>query len=426
MRILIAILTLISTGYSLAQEVSLIKGRVTDTEGHPVANASVKVLSEPGGTVTDKDGYFVLSTLEEDFELRFSSIGYKSIIKTFYGIAPKSVLTIDVKMEINITLLKELEVISEKGPETVYAKPDTYLLDFELTGDNFVFLLSFKRKQCLRLVDGNDSILVNIPDPYNSDELYKDCMGNLYLVNADSAYQFYIQPDNSVHFYRGISFSKLETVLKPCILSVGDNFVFDQGMHSLTASYIMINRITHLRKYIQTIRPDTRDLLEAQYLLAKAPSGTGELTSNQLHYRRFIEQKEWLYKSMLPGHNYNPLVYANDSLYIFNHIKDTMYVYTRNGDLIRWSHIFYHKDRRWKRLTFTDENRESVYTVFARSGIFELRKINLQDGSVSAGHKVLEHTYPQKIRIKGNYAYYLYKDKYDYWSNKNFYRQRIN
>jgi hypothetical protein len=39
---------------------------------------------------------------------------------------------------------------------------------------------------------------------------------------------------------------------------------------------------------------------------------------------------------------------------------------------------------------------------------------------------VLEHTYPQKIRIKGNYAYYLYKDKYDYWSNKNFYRQRIN
>jgi hypothetical protein len=411
---------------AFAQKRTEIRGIVTGDDNRPVPNVSVKLLNSIQGAATDASGRFRLETSEENFELRFSSVGFLPLIKSYYGIVPGSSLEVNVRLELNITSLDEFEIVFQKGPEIAYAMPNTYIFDYEMMDDNFLFLLSEKHRQKLRLVNDEDSILMEFADPYHSSQLYKDCMGNIYLVNADSAYQLYFE-NGKPGFLPPISSSQLNTMLRPCILAVGDNFYFEEGVLSLNASYSVINQKTSYRKVLQTIHPGSL-LREREYNREQMSrqSDMGEINKDQLRYARFLQQKEWHFNSLVREQLYNPLVYARDSLYIFNHIKDSLYVFTRDGEVKRAEYIFFHKEKHWRRMTFTDEERKNVYTVFCRSGLFHLREINLATGTVRSGQKLLEHTFPEKIRIKGNYAYYLYKDKFDYWSNKNFYRQRLN
>ena len=70
MKILISICLLISAGLtSYAQEV--LKGRVTDMNGEPVAYANVALLSKAdstviSGTVTDESGTYSLQTMRTE------------------------------------------------------------------------------------------------------------------------------------------------------------------------------------------------------------------------------------------------------------------------------------------------------------------------------------------------------------------------
>lgn len=54
-----------------------VSGRVTNQQGQPVANASVKILAQQGGTTTDKDGKFSIQASDNQI-LVISSVGYLS------------------------------------------------------------------------------------------------------------------------------------------------------------------------------------------------------------------------------------------------------------------------------------------------------------------------------------------------------------
>ena len=85
MKILISICLLISAGLtSYAQEV--LKGRVTDMKGEPVAYANVALLSKAdstvvSGTVTDESGTYSLQA-DEDGTLMVSMLGYETVYLT--------------------------------------------------------------------------------------------------------------------------------------------------------------------------------------------------------------------------------------------------------------------------------------------------------------------------------------------------------
>ena len=85
MKILISLCLLISAGLtSYAQKV--LKGRVTDMKGEPVAYANVALLSKAdstviSGTVTDESGTYSLQT-DEDGILMVSMLGYETVYLT--------------------------------------------------------------------------------------------------------------------------------------------------------------------------------------------------------------------------------------------------------------------------------------------------------------------------------------------------------
>ena len=55
-----------------------VNGNVKDATGEPVIGATVRIVGQNGGAVTDFDGNFVLKC-EEGADLQISSVGYQTV-----------------------------------------------------------------------------------------------------------------------------------------------------------------------------------------------------------------------------------------------------------------------------------------------------------------------------------------------------------
>lgn len=77
--LLIGILILVA-GTTRAQDGQVLKGRIIDTEGQPIAGAVVNVAEQSRIALSDAEGYFSLKNVKLSDEICVSSVGYKSSI----------------------------------------------------------------------------------------------------------------------------------------------------------------------------------------------------------------------------------------------------------------------------------------------------------------------------------------------------------
>lgn len=102
-----ALLVLINSSLTFAQDGVLIRGSVTDESGEPLIGASVSVKGAAIGAVTDLDGKYSLMIPSNDkITLVFSYVGYTS-----QEIQPGSKRTIDVVLKPSDSVLDEVVVI---------------------------------------------------------------------------------------------------------------------------------------------------------------------------------------------------------------------------------------------------------------------------------------------------------------------------
>ncbi len=108
---LIAILFCMIAQTGFAQ--NMIKGKVTDNrDKQALSFASVYIPEQNRGTLTDKDGEFVLTGLPKGkWKIQFSYVGYKTIIKTILVNSPE----IKLNVEMEETALQTEEVVVSGG-----------------------------------------------------------------------------------------------------------------------------------------------------------------------------------------------------------------------------------------------------------------------------------------------------------------------
>jgi TonB-linked SusC/RagA family outer membrane protein len=75
-KFLLTIALILVTGTSWAQGEGILKGRIVDPEGNPIAGAVVNVTEQSRIALSDKDGYFTLKNVKPADELWVSSVGY--------------------------------------------------------------------------------------------------------------------------------------------------------------------------------------------------------------------------------------------------------------------------------------------------------------------------------------------------------------
>ena len=78
----------------------VVKGKVTDSEGHSLPGVNVRVKEVQGGTVCDIDGNFKLSAPREDAVLVFSYIGMATQEVTVKASQKKEIL-VQMKEDVN-------------------------------------------------------------------------------------------------------------------------------------------------------------------------------------------------------------------------------------------------------------------------------------------------------------------------------------
>ncbi len=120
MKVYLFILSLFICGFSYAQ--STISGSVADASNQPIPGASIKIVGEAIGTVTDFNGNFTLSTQKNPpYVIEISSIGFGSQRVDIRTNNQK----VTVKLNEEETKLNEIVVSASRTPERLLESPVT-------------------------------------------------------------------------------------------------------------------------------------------------------------------------------------------------------------------------------------------------------------------------------------------------------------
>ena len=94
MKIYYFILTLFFCSISFAQ--ITVSGSVKDDKNEPIPGANIKVVGESSGTISDRDGKFILKTSKKPpFEIEISSVGF--------GTQKEQITTNNQKVDVALT-----------------------------------------------------------------------------------------------------------------------------------------------------------------------------------------------------------------------------------------------------------------------------------------------------------------------------------
>lgn len=420
----------------IATRAIILKGKVTTQTGVPIENASVINIKEKTGVPTNNLGDYTIK-VSLPVTLTISHLGFQtrevSITEKMIMDSLKDTLIVNIILKAVIRELKPIEVTAERI-KTIYDKPTVNIMDYEFINNNILLLIFENKRFRLKLINyETDSVILSKILNFKSEKFFRDCFNNLQLLSKDSSYQIYVLP-SEIYIYKGISLKQFNSFLLPCVASLSKHLILQQySLHNQTVIYSALNKDSNIKKTLVNItnaesasfaKGELRKIAQLKRSL-RGKSLTDDLSVSEHHIAIEIQRREWFYETTLTKQTYHPLKQIRDSIYIFNHIADSVYVYTNNAELERAFNIKYHYERGWKNEIISDEAKGKAYAKFIQDGITYLYEINLNTGSILNQYKLEQHTFPDKIKVKGNHAYYLYTEKFDNFPRKRLYKQKL-
>ncbi len=151
-------------------------------------------------------------------------------------------------------------------------------------------------------------------------------------------------------------------------------------------------------------------LLSISAILPNLGGEMGRIGGKELEARRKAERLTYEQKMLYSTPSYNTLKLMNDSVYIFAHDIDTMFVYDKACNLVRGCYIDYHHLKYWARELIMNEEKTKVYGKFISNKNVMVAEINLSTGALKLPFFKVENAHLlKKIKIKNDVIYYLSK-----------------
>ena len=433
MKLRITLFYIFTTCLGFSQDLGQITivGRVADTDNVPLIGATVLDTSTSKGSITDKQGIFHLILPKQGTTIRISYVGYHTLEKTItareINDSKNDTILFSVSLKPKTVELAEVEILAA-NIQRAYNKPEILIIDYDFHSDGLFLLLSINNQYKLRMVDDYSNTLNDIPIRKKPENLFRDCFGNLHILYADSIYQIRVG-EAGLSLMDGFSVEQFTQFLLPCVAACNDVLFFkDHGLHNQSVIYYLIEKTNKEKKLVQVI-VDEESLIAVddfyQEIMAEggAPNTMGE-NKDQHQVSRKVEKKIWFYQIILSSPIYNPLCQVKDSIFIFNHIVDSAFVYNGQGELQRTFPINYHYQAGWKNEVLIDYTTQEIYAKCVRGGLVYLLQIDPNSGQILDEFRLNGHVYPEKIKVRDGVAYYLHKDNKEF-SVQNVYRQRL-
>lgn len=416
-----------------AQKNFSIKGKVFgETTKEPIKQVLIQLYNTTFQTLSDNNGNFELNVpAQPNYKLLLRHLSFQSSTKQISG-KDSSFQTIYLKEA--IVELPNITVNAKPLPETLVGKPNYSIVDFDFYEDEFILLTTEKlmSKASLRLSDATGKILhtINVPD-YAGEAQYffRDYAGSTLLVCTDTIFKIDVMARTL--FLWHLSPKNFNEQIKPIQDSLQGRFYFsnDWPDFPLFTYYSMGSGDSAAKKLKTITNTELMKLynLEYHYLQPR----------QKLEARRLAEYYKTdktvmaalmsgFTKSMFYEPLYAPLFIINDTICIFDHHSNQLFHFDKKEQLLDSVRINYHHPKRWrdwKRAVFKDETENQLYAKFSKDGRHYLKRIDAQTGQIK-GVYALQHHSAEHIKLKGGYAYYVYRP-FESTQEKFLYRERI-
>ena len=319
------------------------------------------------------------------------------------------------------TLLEKIQIIEEVSAsalgQDIFMTPNIYLMDFEIGEKGKFLLLKGKKNYFISKLGEDLKIESTLLLHFKPKKLFRDCLGNLQVMSADSIYQVaeiavevVIYEPNSLTFYQDY-YADCEGETESHLI-----YKFLENSNQ-TITYNAVSKRTDLQKSFYRTE-DSVQVVAAQdayeEVLADGydfRSQMGEINIRQLYLSRDKFQRLQFYNFVISKPDYNPVFTVDDELYIFDHYTDSLVCF--DGETMSVSTvipIFHHKIKGWEKQILVDEMRGKFYTLYFIEGDLYISELSGEDFSIVKSSKVRYNSHPERLIVYDGFLYYAYKN----------------
>lgn len=401
---------------AIAQK-AIIEGQVFNEEKEALPGANVIIPDLQIGTTTDEEGRFRLQLEAQSISLTVSFIGYNSssiriskqelLKKEEYKL---KVILIPITQDIGTAT-----VIGEKRT-AVIEEPRESVLDFEFLGNDLVVLISDRRGYRIQRYDEEMNRIGSMFLEDKPEGFFKDCFDGVHL-----RYRYHVDElevmGKSLGVRGSYSIRDFREILSPCIVSTDNDIYFrTTEMSNQRITYFAKNRETKKSRILHVVEEvDKLAMIEGTRehiadLRKRLATESFATPSDRAEIERDIQQYQWFDQVILSKMSYHPLFEYKDTLYVFDHFQNGLFVYDDQGNFLNEVNYDYHLNKEWAELVLMDEVNGRFYVDIAGRGISVLHLFDPQNGAYEAKLAIDDHTFPEKMKIRNNRVWYIHQD----------------
>ena len=412
---------LLSAGPVSAQrKYSFFYGQVLDqVTGKGIPDVNIRFEGSVKGTSTNSKGEFSFYIDTLPILMVVSHLGYE----TRNLLLDKTSFSLSIDLQPKIQQLKEIVISASRNAESVFRNQYVNVLDYEIdTGKIFLLITDIRssRSALICRTPEGDTLAWNNTLTNNPKQLFLDCLGNIHILTADSAYQVFSDAKRLRLIYP-VSLKKFNDILRNCVFSTpGFLFIRKLEQNGQTVSYFKVNRSNNQRQMLITIE----DSLKTKMLRRNPHDNDLLMQTVQPTGRDDFVNWSYVHKIL-----YRPVSTAlckiGNFICIFNAVEKTLEFYRMDGNYAFKLLIMIHKidEGSWLKNILVDEERPKVYTTFIRNGYYFLYALDLNTGELKKALSLV-HLYPENLQIHDGYVYYLYHEAGS-GDNRELFRQPV-
>ncbi len=221
MRFLFILSFLFCTSVAFSQHVD-IYGQVIDTDGLPLAGATINYQPKQG-TVTDSKGNFhIETTAQNSIQLTVRFIGFKSV-DTLLTFDKASEVFVQITMIPDLKELPNIEITAKY--QNIFDDYKPHIIDFTIAENLFYLIVKKGRKTFLSKANLNGTILEEHELNNNYNKFYNSCLGGVILVGSEWCAELY-NLDNKLFITNEFSIDHFNKYMIPCKLKKDETLVF--------------------------------------------------------------------------------------------------------------------------------------------------------------------------------------------------------
>lgn len=326
-------------------------------------------------------------------------------------------LAILVKMRfIKSTSIGEVVIKPAGVPDTVFQSLRVSVQDFDFLPNGQLLLLAYPKNMRkgteLLLYDGYE-VKSEIPLKEKGLEIIRDYRGNPHVV-SDKTVNGILMSDNRIQIAQ-LDKAYYMTYIAPIVDTTVTKYFFSNFSDVYPAfEYFTFDLVDSTYKKIAKIEDELMmELYRSEYKWVDVRT---KLWARQKEMETGVDAEIWVganyfTQSVYYKELYAPMFERNDSVFVFDHYKNWLFRYTKQGELMDSLPIYHHlqaKQTGWKKQIIQDQTTGQIYLVYEKAGKVNLRRFDVASGKLEESIP-LYFKYPENILIRSNTVYYTYR-----------------